>query len=164
MLLDDRPLDRRPWHRYGLLHLGVTAFGLRPARNGRRGSCELTSSKSCPTGTCRTLASASRVSTVTFSSPRSTRPTYDRSMPDSRASRSCDSPCSTRSFRRFQPIFPRVPISRRQSHNHGLTIHGLIVPYLSFTGAACDSNRRCQSPVRKGKDSDSLLRCHAPLL
>lgn len=132
MLLNHPKSLRRALHRNGLPHFAAVALGLRPARSGEgRPSAGSTSSKSRRTGTRRTLANASSVSKVTFSSPRSTRPTYDRSILASRASRSCDRPCSTRSFLRFHPMIARVSIYPRHSHNHCLTIHGLMVPYLS---------------------------------
>lgn len=143
---------RRPWQCCGLLHFEVLAFGLRPARIGRgRSSSGPSSANKRPTGTCSTFDNASRVSTVTFSSPRSTRPTYERSMPDSRASRSCDSPCSTRSFRRFQPIVSRVPMYRREGHNHGLTIHGPMIPYSFNRGCLLDSRNCCRPQYSQRK-------------
>jgi len=88
------------------------------------------SMRSAATDTDSAFAIASRVEIVTFSEPRSTRPTYARSMPEAKASRSCDKPRSTRSRRIFQPMIARASMSR-QGQIGGLTLDGLTVPYLS---------------------------------
>lgn len=80
-------------------------FALRPDRMGAgRDDPAAGSVNNVANGTPKTAAKASSVETVTFSEPRSTRPTYDRSMPLASASPSWLRPRSTRRRRRFQPI------------------------------------------------------------
>ena len=88
------------------------------------------SSSSEATLVCKTVATNSRVLIVTFSEPRSTRPTYDRSMPASRASLSCDQPFATRNLRRFHPMILRAFMPAIDD-DCGLTIDGLSVPDLA---------------------------------
>ncbi|MBP1861627.1 hypothetical protein J2Z75_005156 [Rhizobium herbae] len=94
------------------------AFGLRPARSARgRGAPGSSSAKKAETSTSSVDAKASRAPTVTFSDPRSTRPTYERSISASRASRSCESPLATRSLRRFHPILCRTSMPVRRAYS-----------------------------------------------
>lgn len=85
------------------------------------------------TVTSRTLAKLSSLVIVTFSVPRSTRPTYERSISASRARRSCESPFATRRRRKFQPRILRAFMTSVRTMN-GLTIDGLLVPYLLAAG------------------------------
>jgi hypothetical protein len=104
------------------------AFGFRPDRSASgRGAFGSISPKRAETSTPSIVAKASSVPTVTFSVPRSTRPTYERSISASRASRSCERPLTTRSLRRFQPILRRTSMPP-QRHIRCLTIDGLSVP------------------------------------
>lgn len=114
-------------HSRSLFHL---ALGLRPDRNGG-GLSEPSSNSwnSAPTGTSKAAAIASNTLIVMFSSPRSIRPTYERSMSASCATRSCESPSSTRSLRTFQPMSLRAFMMTRKGHTERLTIDGLTVPY-----------------------------------
>jgi len=123
---DGRPRDTALCQRGGAL------LGRRPDRSGiGRGVPTSGSMRRVATDTDKARAIASRVEIVTFSKPRSTRPTYDRSMPDAKASRSCDKPRSTRSRRIFQPMIARASMSR-QGQIGGLTIDGPTVPYFSI--------------------------------
>lgn len=88
------------------------AFGFRPALKGLGGAdLSSTAAKSSATCTLSVRDIASNVEIVTFSTPRSTRPKYDRSVPAFSASRSCESPLSTRRRRKFHPIVANI-------HNH----------------------------------------------
>lgn len=115
--------------RVTLYELAQCALGFRPDRSASGGGAvESISAKKAETSTSSTAAKASRAPTVTFSDPRSTRPTYDRSISASSARRSCDSPRPTRSLRRFQPILCRTSMPT-EGHIRCLTIDGLSVPY-----------------------------------
>lgn len=106
-------------------------FGFRPAASDGGVAAPFGGSLRSSAGlTPSALAKASKRSIVTFSDPRSTRPTYERSVADSKANRSCDKPFETRSLRRFQPMISRTFIYGAASPNCGLTIDGLTVPYL----------------------------------
>lgn len=91
-------------------------FALRPDASGPgRGLSGSTGANSSETWTSSTVANASSVATVTFSEPRSTRPTYDRSIPDSNARRSCDRPFATRKRLTFQPMVVRTSMGMRNT-------------------------------------------------
>ncbi len=89
---------------------------------------------------CRAPARASSVVIVTFSLPRSMRPTYARSTSAASASRSCDRPRSTRSRRRFQPIVCRARMTAPEGLICGLTIDGLAIPYSTHQARSGPAN------------------------
>jgi hypothetical protein len=102
-----------------------SAFDLRPDRSATGGgNFGSISAKRSETSTLSTAANASRAPTVTFSVPRSTRPTYERSISASRPRRSCERPFTTRSLLRFQPILCRTSMPPER-HIRCLTIDGL---------------------------------------
>lgn len=119
----------------GLLESLGRPFGFLPDGSGGGGIAAAAGSVSnSATVTSSTVAKLSSLLIVTFSEPRSTRPTYERSIPASSASRSCDSPFATRRRRKFQPRIFRAFMTAVRTTN-GLTIDGLSVPYLSAAGS-----------------------------
>lgn len=124
-------------------------FGLRPAFNGS-GTCGSAGSCSkAATGTSKMRAIASSVEIVTFSSPRSTRPTYERSSSEASASRSCDSPRCTRRDRRFQPMIERASMTLAAMRSATHSIDGLTIPY--YTAMTITAGRT--DPARPQEDA-----------
>lgn len=125
-------------------------FGLRPAFNGSGACGSAGSCSKAATGTSSTRAMASSVEIVTFSSPRSTRPTYERSSSEASAKRSCDSPRCTRRDRRFQPMIERASMLLAAMRSAAAAIDGLTIPYyaaMTITAGRTDPARPQEDAV-----------------
>lgn len=114
----------------------AAVFRLRPERKGAGlGASGGGAARSSATGTPSTFATASNIAIVTFSEPRSTRPTYERSISAARASLSWESPCADLSRRMFQPMIDRASMRSAADRIGGPLIDGLRIPYYGLIGS-----------------------------